>query len=320
MRILFLRFGSIGNALASIPAVRAVRREKPDAFLALLCNPSTYDLWKDCPCLDKVIVYDQRGKNKPGPGYLKMIFELRKNRFTHSIHFRRFIRSELIGFLAGAQTRIGFDPGGFSLLTARIPYLEDEHIIEQDLRLVRELGLEAKDKSLEYWTPAPTERVRKLLAQLRQAKAVVVLHPFARTQAENRWQKFPELAERLKKELGAGVVLIGAGREKEIYEKEWNQSRGSFPAAFDLTIPELASLIKSAGLFIGTDSGPMHLAAAVGTPAIAIYGPRKDLDTHLKKWQPAVPQFKAIIPVNNRAEIGVEEVFDRAIEFLGGRK
>jgi len=316
MRILFLRFGSLGNAVVSLPAVRAVRKEKPEAFLALLCNPGTFAFWKDCPWLDRVLIYDQKGEHKPGPGYLRMIFELRQLRFTHSVHFRRFIRSELIGFLSGARTRIGFDPGGFSLLTQKIPYREDERIIAQNLLLARELGVKAEDYSLEYWPAKPSAYIKNLLGRVRSP--VVVIHPFAHTQAANRWKKFPELAQRLQKEFNAGVILVGAGDEKEIFKKEWPEP-SSVQTAFDLPIPELAALLKSAGLFIGSDSGPLHLACAVGAPAISIYPQKPSLQTHLKKWMPLAPQFKAVIPRErdeSSPEIPVSEVLAQARALL----
>lgn len=331
MRILFLRFGSIGNAMVSVPAVRAVRKELPEAFLALLANPETHELWKDCPWLDRVLVYDQKNEHRAGPGYLKMIAELRKLQFTHSVHFRRFLRSELIGFLAGAKTRVGFDPGRFSLLTTKIPYIEDEPIMEQNLALVRKLGVKAEDATPEYWAPEPSEKVRGLLGQA--AGPLVVIHPFARTQREKRWTGFQELTAMLQTRLKANSVLIGAPDDRAVFEKEWRQDDPTPKVVFDLSIPELASLIKSAQLFIGTDSGPLHLAAAVGTPAVCIYSPDIKLKYHLRKWQPLAAKFKAVVPLKNCAacelypcpprdmmecmsEISVEEVFDRAKEFL----
>jgi ADP-heptose:LPS heptosyltransferase len=314
MRILFLRFGSIGNAVVSIPAVRAVRKEKPDAFLALLCNPATFDLWKGCPWLDKVMVYDQKNLNKPGPGYLKMIVDLRRLRFTHSIHFRRFIRSELIGFLAGAGTRIGFDPGVLSLLSKKILYLENEHLIDQNLRLVRELGVKAEDRSLEYWPPELSVRQKNMLAQIKPP--VVAIHPFAHTQRENRWKKFPELAEKLQKELGASIILVGTSNEEEIFKKEW-PAPAAVRTAFELSLSQLAALLKAVNLFIGSDSGPLHLATAVGTPSISIYTPRHDLASHLKKWMPLSPRFKAVLPPeNSNAEISVDEVLASTRDLL----
>lgn len=293
MRILAIRFGSIGNALVSIPAIRAIRKELPQAFLVLLCDPRTYELWKGCPFLDQVIVYDQKNQHKAGPGYLKMIANLRRLKFTHSVHFRRFIRSELIGFLSGAKLRIGFDPGEFSLLTKKIPYREDENVILQNLSLVKELGIKAEDSMLEYWSPEPSERVKALLGGT--AQPVAVIHPFAKSEKERRWQGFVELAERMQKDFGARVILIGQREDRAIFQQECQGKQAEFLTAFELTLPELASLLKGARLFIGTDSGPLHLAVAVGTPSIAIYGPRKGLDAHLKKWMPLSKNFLPVL-------------------------
>jgi ADP-heptose:LPS heptosyltransferase len=294
MKILFVRFGSIGNALVSVPAIRAVRQELPDARLALLCNPQTYDLWKECPWLDKVFIYDQNGANKAGPGYLKMIVQLRSQHFTHVVHFKRFLRSELIGFLTGAKTRIGFNPEKFSLLSHKIKYIENESIIEQGLKLVRKFGIHASDKRLEYWTPEPSSRVKDLLT--RSGKPTVIIHPFARTQRNQRWRGFQELCASIKERLGASVLIIGSPDERALYEREWANHTKKFPSAFDLTIPELASLIKHANLFIGSDSGPLHIASAVGSTAIGIYSPDKNLKSHLRKWRPISDKFIAVIP------------------------
>jgi len=313
MRILFLRFGSIGNALISAPAIRAAAKALPDAFLALLCNPATHELWQGCPWLDRVMVYDQKGRDKAPVGYLRMIAELRRLKFTHSVHFRRFIRSELIGFLAGAKTRIGFDPGGLSLLNRKVPYSEEKHMVEQNLGLVRELGIRAEDTRLEYWTPEPSPRVKNLIA--RAKTPLVVLHPFAHTQRGNRWQKFPELARKLRDQFGADIILIGAGNEKELFDREWSDS-SPVQTAFDLPLPELAALLKSAGLYIGSDSGPLHLACAVGTPAISIYTWRPDLQNHLKKWMPLATNFKAVFAESADDKIEITHVLNMSHNFL----
>jgi heptosyltransferase II len=294
IRVLFIRFGSIGNAMVAIPAVRAVRKEMPDAFLALLCNPETYDLWKDCPWLDKVIVYDQKGKHKSLGGYFSLISELRGIKFTHSIHFRRFLRSELIGFLSGAKERIGFDPDGFSLLTKKIPYHEDQPIAEQTLLLTRPLGVKSTDANLEYWPAAPSEKIKNIFAG--PSKLKVVLSPYARTWAERRWWRFPELAQRLAKERNAEVVVVGASDELKIARKEFKDVVPEDRLAFGLSLPELASLIKSAGLFIGQDAGPVHLAVAVATPSIIIYSPAPDRKKIFEKWKPAGEKFVAMLP------------------------
>ena len=294
MRILFLRFGSIGNAMVAVPAIRAVRKEMPDAFLALLCNPETYDLWKDCPWLDQALTYDQKGRQKSLTGYFKMIAELRKHNFTHSVHFRRLLRSELIGFLSGAKTRIGFDPGGFSLLTKKVPYREDQPIVEQNLELVRQLGILAQDSRLEYWAPEPSEKLKSFFKDPSRLK--VVISPFARTWREKRWRRYPELAQSLIKKMNAEVVVAGARDELELARQEF---RGIVPEdnfAFGLPIRELAGLFKLADLFIGQDAGPVHLAVAVNVASIIIYSPAPDRNTIFEKWKPAGDKFLAVLP------------------------
>jgi len=294
MRVLFVRFGSIGNALVSVPAIRAIRKAHPSAFLALLCDPNTYQLWKDCPWLDKVIIYDQNHKHKAGPGYLQLIAQLRKFEFTHSVHFRRFLRSELLGFLAGAKQRVGFDPGGFSLLTQKIPYSEQEHIIDQNLKLAQALGARELDPVLEYWTAPPSEKVNQILSQIPSPR--IILHPFARTQAQRRWSGFARLSEKITRKLFLHPIIIGTREEEKIFHKEWNKKSGLVYPAFGLSIPELASLLTHSQLFIGMDSGPLHLACAVQIPAIAIYVPEPRLEKNLNKWKPKSEKFYAIIP------------------------
>jgi len=294
MRVLFVRFGSIGNALVSVPAIRAIRKAHPSAFLALLCDPNTYQLWKDCPWLDQVIIYDQNHKHKAGPGYLQLIAQLRKFEFTHSVHFRRFLRSELLGFLAGAKQRVGFDPGGFSLLTQKIPYSEQEHIIDQNLKLAQALGARELDPALEYWTAPPSEKVKKILSQIPSPR--IILHPFARTQAQRRWSGFARLSEKIARKLFLHPIIIGTRDEEKIFHKEWRKKSELVYPAFGLSIPELASLLVRSQLFIGMDSGPLHLACAVQIPAIAIYVPEPRLEKNLKKWKPKSEKFYAIIP------------------------
>ena len=263
-----------------------------------------------------------------------MIHQLRKLRFSHSVHFRRFIRSELIGFLSGAKVRIGFDPERFSLLTRKISYREDESLVEQNLGLAAELGIKAEDAALEYWPGPASERVRELLG--REGRPLVILHPFARSEQARRWPRFAELAGRLKADFGAKVILIGQAEEAEPLRMDWPKGWGGAVPAFDLTLPELASLIKSADLLIGNDSGPMHLAVAIGAPTVGIYGPRQGLADNLKRWRPKSEKFRsALLPedcgdcsknpcgpeemLKCCGRITVEEVMAKAIELGFGK-
>ena len=107
-RILLVRFGSIGNTLITVPALRALRKSFQDAYICMIVDKIGLELLNGCPYLDEIILYDMNGEHKSLWKYLKFILALRRRRFNVSIHFKRFLRSELIGFLSGAKKRIGF--------------------------------------------------------------------------------------------------------------------------------------------------------------------------------------------------------------------
>ncbi len=295
-RVLLIRFGQIGNALVAVPAIRALRNAWPDARLAMVADPLTYELLAPCPYLDEFIVYDSRGPQKAGPGYVKFIARLRREKFTHALHFRSYIRSQLIGFLSGAPVRIGFGTDEFpQLLNRVIEYSAKENIIEQNLKLVRELGVEAADRTLEYWPDAGSKKVAELLGNEPADRPLVVLHPAGVTHEERMWPGFGELARELKSRLNARIVMIGSPSEKGLVYKTAGEADVK-DIAIGWPLPEVAELIKRADLFAGLDSGPSHLADAVGTGGAIIYAPHCGLKDHLEKWKPESGDFLAFTP------------------------
>ncbi|MFO8055874.1 MAG: glycosyltransferase family 9 protein [bacterium] len=294
-RVLLIRIGAIGNALVSVPAIRGLRKAWPDAYLCLVGDPLTLELLQPSPYLDETISYDNKGPQKAGPGYARFIRELRKRRFTHAVHFRRYLRSELMGFLSGAPVRVGFaTEARLQLLNRKVEYRQGENVIELNLELVRALGVDAHDRRLECWPAGESDRVEALIDKACGSGPLVVIHPAGATQREQLWPGFGELAGMLKKELDARVIMIGAPSEKELVEKTASSAR--VPAAIGFPLNEVALLIQKADLFCGTDSGPAHIADAVHTPGGIIYAPHKRLDRQLKKWKPEGEDYLAFTP------------------------
>ncbi len=336
-RVLFIRIGAIGNALVSVPAIRALRKAWPDAYLCLAGDPVTLELLKPCPYLDETVSYDNHGPQKAGPGYARFIKELRKRRFTHVVHFRRYLRSELMGFLSGAPVRAGFaTEARLQLLNRKVEYRKGENVIELNLDLVRALGVEASDRSLECWPAQKSERVEALLESVAGSGPPVVIHPAGATQKERLWPGFGELARLLKENLDARVVMIGAASEKDLVERTAAELNPGAATAVGFPLQEAALLIQKAELFCGTDSGPAHLADAVNTPGAIIYAPHKGIDRQLAKWKPEGDDYLAFTPdtdCNNcpreicktedkrrcAASIPVEEVY-RGLKMLYERK
>jgi ADP-heptose:LPS heptosyltransferase len=302
-RVLLIRFGPIGNALVAVPAIRALRSAWPEARLTLAADPVTLELMGPCPYLDERVRYEAKGSDG-GLRYFRFIGELRRGRFTHVIHFKRHLRSELIGFLSGAPVRVGFKTEELmQLLTVKVQYREGENIIGLNLDLVRALGIPAADRRLEYWPVPIAPRVDEILGGLAGAGPLVVIHSGGSTQRERLWPGFAELAAALMGELGARVVLLGAGSERTALAEMGGRVGPRAAPAVGLPLPEAAELIRRADLFVGTDSGPAHLADAVGTPGAILYAPHHGLAAHLRKWKPE-GDYLAFTPPRDCADCG----------------
>lgn len=303
-RVLLVRFEAIGNALVAVPAIRAIREAWPEALLCMAADPLTIELLQHCPHIDEFVRYDRKGPERAGPGYVRFILELRKRRFTHSVHFKRHIRSELIGFLAGARVRAGFvTDERVQLINRRAEYEEGANIVEQNLKLARLLGAPAADRRLEYWTPPDTAAVDDIVARA-EGEPILALHPGGSTQRERLWPYYGELAARMRDRLGLRPVFLGAPSERAIVEEAAEAAGPSSITAVGLSLPEAGELIRRAALFAGTDSGPAHLADAAGTPGAILYAPHKGLAGQLAKWKPEGEGYLAFLPPRDCGECG----------------
>lgn len=305
-RVLLIRFGSLGNALVAVPAIRALRTAWPQARLSLLADPLTQEVFQGCPYLDEVILYDWKGAHRFGRGYSRVISQLRRRRFTHSIHFRRHLRSELLGLFSGANERIGFQTRGrIQWLTRVVPYREGESVIEQNLNLVRALGITAADRRLECWPCVGSPAVDRLWAELGNGPGpVVVVHPGGATQRERLWPSYGILAQKLRERNRAKIIMIGTPAESETVEIQAAHAGGPVVKGLGLPLREVAEVIRRADLFIGTDSGPCHLADAVGTPGVILYAPHRGLAAQVRKWKPEGERFAALLPARDCGECG----------------
>ena len=302
-RFLIIRFGSIGNTLVCIPAVRAIKKKYPDSFIAMIVSPGIDQLIRDIKWIDECIVYDMHGAHKNLPAYFRFIHELRKKRFDTAIMFKRFLRSELIGLLSGAKRRIGFETGGKSnFLTDRVEYIEGENIVKLNMGLLGPLGIQDTDLSLEigienclaYKSMSTASELKS-----RGCGKYAVVHPGGRTVKGEGLaiEGYSEIITRLYEMHKVPSAVIGDVSETGVIEKILDLCKpGSATAATGLTLKDVCCLIKHAGIFIGNDSGPCHIADAVGTPGIIIYPPLFGLQAHIKKWKPAGDNYIAVTP------------------------
>jgi len=283
--ILVIRTDRFGEFLLNIPAIRALKELYPQAKLTLAVNLIVYELAGLVECVDQVVVWEQIKKY------------LRKNKFDLAVILNPTKEAHMASFLAGIPMRLGYDRKWGFLLTHKIKdtkHLGDRHEVECNLELVNLIGAHTQNKS---FLIKSSESYFPEFA----GKKIIAMHPFT-SDPVKQWpaERFKVLAQRIKHELKLEVIIIGLSLTNS------NIDRSIIDMTNKTTLVELAALLKRCSLLISGDSGPVHLAAAVGTPVIALF--RNDLPGKTaRRWGPWGDGHR-VIEKNSLNDISVNEV------------
>lgn len=311
-RILLIRLSAIGDVINTLPTVSLLRRNRPDAHIAFLVEDKARDLVVGHPHLDQVFVFPRRhwrsllGRPRPA-GWWQLLREsrsylraLRDARFDAVLDLQGNLKGGLHAALCGAPRRIGFARGfekelnhWFSNEQVRPP-TERIHRVEKFASLLGPLGIGFQDCGsgdrgdaraagyLDYVLPDSSAFRPRIESFLRAEQLVprrfAILHPGTSDRgAGKRWalERYAELARLSRRELDLPAVVTWGPGERELAESV--QRLGGDAVKISLatdSLLELAELIRNAAVFISADTGPMHLAAAVGTPCVALFGPK----------------------------------------------
>lgn len=288
-RVLLIRPDHLGDLILWLPAVRALRQALPGARLTALVGPWAEPVLRPVPWVDEIITFElpyfaRRPKAEPTEPYRVLIGlarRLRALRFDLALNFRPdFWWGALLATVAGIPQRVGFAIRRVSpFLTRAIPFRPDEHQVVANLRLVDEglgLGLRRPFEPGTYplvWPddPEPAAAADAWLSDHVPGRPRVALLVEAGAPVK-RWREdgWVRLAGVLREEFGAGILVpAGAGREDAVAPLA--AAVGGRLAA--LPVGVLAEVFRRCDLVVGLDSGPLHLAAAVGTPTVGLYGP-----------------------------------------------
>jgi lipopolysaccharide heptosyltransferase II len=290
-RILVLRLERIGDLLMTLEALSLMRRRALGARIDLVVGSWNAPLARRLSAIDVVETLDAPwlARGHRGARVRDMVRQARawrSRRYDLAVNFEPDIRSNLLLALSGARCRVGFrSRGGGALLTRADHYDPRIHTSENARRLV-ELALPAPDGS-GAGEPAPVvgldlpddarARAAARVAGLPPGQPLVGIHPSGGRRVK-QWDavRFAEVAVRLARDHQAAILLTGSAEDRPIVEAV----RARLPAdvaAIDLAgaldVVELAALMERLSVFVSGDTGPMHLAAAVGTPVVAIFGP-----------------------------------------------
>jgi len=300
-RILIVRTDRIGDVLLSTPVIKALRDNYPDAYIAMMVSPYAKDIVDGNPYLDEVIIYDKDNKHRTWGMSIKFALNLKKKKFDLAIVLHPTNRVHLVTFLAGIRRRVGYDRKLGFLLTDRIKHIKqlgEKHELEYSLDLLRYLGIEPKEKSLFMPIRPESEKWREELFSQEGIKAtdkLLAIHPGASCPSKI-WpsERFGEAADRLAKKYGFKILLIAGPKDIRLAQNVVkNMHHPVINLAGKISLSQLAGALKRCQLFISNDSGPVHIASAVGIPVISIFG-RNQKGLSPTRWGPVGKKDKVL--------------------------
>ena len=287
MNILIVKLSAIGDVIHTLPSLTALRKLYPEAHITWVVEEAAAGLVKNHPLLNAVLIsrrkswikYLRKGEfSRPLREMRTFLRELRKRPYDLVIDFHGLLKSALIVLFSGGKRKLGYDSlqelsGLF--YNEKIPEDMNKHAVDRYLDFPRFLG--AKIAKAQFILPSDNSaqaRIQSLLEKYHlENKKFIAVNPVAYWETK-LWddEKFAGLADLIKTKLNMEVVFTGS--EKESIEKITTRMQAkAVNLAGETTLPELAYLYQKALLLVTTDSGPMHLAAAVGTPVVALFGP-----------------------------------------------
>lgn len=292
-RILIVRTDRIGDVILSTPVIKAMRDNYPDAYIAMMVSPYTREIVEGNPYLDKVIIYDKDGLHRSWFSCVKFIRDLKEYKFGLALVLHPANRAHIITFLASIPRRIGYNRKLGFLLTDKIEHLKQQgqkHEMEYNLDLVRYLGIEPADKKLFMPIKKESEEYAQKILDSEGISAedkILGIHPAASCPSKI-WpaERFAETADKLAEKYGFKVIIFSGQKDINLAETVvCHMKHKAVNLAGKLTVSQLASLLKRCKLFISNDSGPVHIASALGTPVISIFG-RNQAGLSPKRWGP----------------------------------
>ena len=294
-RILIFNVNWLGDVLFSTATIRNIRRNFPESYIACVIPSSCYLVLKGNPHLDEIIIFDEKDRHKSMISRLNFVKLLKSKKFDMVFLLHRSLTRALICRLAGIPKRIGYytKKRGF-LLTKKItmPKIDTIHRIDFYLNIIEKAGLKVEDRYAEFFiTHEDEDAVGDFLKKnhLSGDDFVAVLNPGGNW-SPKRWPKeyWGELADMLVTAFKARIILSGsqndlnlANQIKKIMKEE------PIIACGVLNLKQLAALARRSDLFITGDTGPLHIANAIGAKRIiALFGPTS-------------PSLTGPFPVNN---------------------
>jgi len=301
-KFLVVRTDRIGDVVLSLPVPEAIKRRYPNSQVSMMVSSYTKDLLTNNPWVDEIITDDEAGFK----GMLKLAKSLRSKRFDIAVLLRPTLRLAVLLFLSGIKVRIGTGYRAYQFLFNHKIYQHrktiEKHELQYNLGMLAPVGISCEEMMPRIYL-LPEEEIfsRRIFDNLNIKKddIKIVIHPGSGDSSLNYpLEKFALLADKLIEGFSAKVILTGDKKELKLSERIKGIMRNQL---FDLSgktdLRGLCSLLKEADLLISNSTGPMHMAAALGTPVVALFSPL--FVASPKRWGPWGERHQVILPPVN---------------------
>ncbi len=278
--VLVVNVNWLGDVVFSVPLFKAIKKQHPQFRVTCLAVPRVKEILECIDGIDEIIIYDEDGKHKSFFGKLSLIAQLRQKKFDTVFLLHRSLTRALLVYLAGIPNRIGYDTKGRKpLLTQAIPEPKDHrHRSDYYLGVVEKAGIPIRDRrcvlKVDANAAGKVDGLMKERGLIEQQ--FIIIHPGGNWKLK-RWpaENFTLLIRRLMND-GYKVAITGSSGDQELAQKI-AVDLPEQPVIFTgkLSLKELMAFMQKSKLVISGDSGPIHLAGAVGAPTIGIFGPTR---------------------------------------------
>ena len=285
MKVLVRATNWLGDAVMSIPALREIRRARPEAEIVVLARQWVADLYERERFCDRILIYENKGRHAGLRGKLRLAGELRREGFDEAVLLQNAFDAALLAWLARVPVRVGYARDGRGPLLTRAVAVPDKAEIPAHqrfyyLELLRRAGWigelpECADIRLDGVEAAAAAGREAWRRRGLPAGAWIGVSPGAAYGTAKRWlpERFAQAARALAERLDAQVAVFGSPAEAELCRDIAAQAGPrAHSLAGETTLREFIELAATCRLYLTNDSGPMHVAAALGLPTVAIFG------------------------------------------------
>ena len=275
--ILIILMGSLGDVARGLALVSGIKNQRPESRITWLVEPKCAELVSLHPQIDHIIVFDRQRR---ASAMRRLFKELRKAHFDITLDLQRHLKSGFFSLLSGAKQRIGFNRRNAKELNwlfnnETIPFFnENLSKLDHYLKFIDHLGLPEPD-SLDFGLEDLQihQMIPPAVAEIQDTFIAVVMGSSWETK-DWSFESYRDLVQQILKKQNRPVVLLGGSNQRDVAANLIEKADS--PNIIDLTgnpLLELTAVLKAAAAAVGPDSGPGHLAAAVGTPYVTLFGP-----------------------------------------------